>query len=93
MKRIPTSLLALIVVALIFAALQVAGVLGAGNAVEKEVVSDIQQADRAFDTIDIQQAMGVVTFDPPQMLNPPDAIPPLMLYPPSAADLEALSGV
>lgn len=92
MKRIPAPLLALIIVAAVFALLQFAGILAPQNPVQAQVDQDRISADSAFNTIDIQQAMGVVTFDPPKMLNPPDAIPPLLLYPPSEADLAALSG-
>lgn len=42
--------------------------------------------------IDIAMAMGLLTYDPPQMLNPPQPGPPLVLYPPSADDLARLSG-
>jgi hypothetical protein len=42
--------------------------------------------------LDIAMAMGLITHDPPQMLNPPSPGPLLLLYPPSAKDLEKLSG-
>ena len=92
MKRIPIPLVALAVVAMVFALLHFAGILVPRNPVAAEVDRDQDAADSAFNTVDIQQAMGLVTFEPPKMLNPPDEIPPLLLYPPSAADLEALSG-
>jgi hypothetical protein len=44
-------------------------------------------------SIDISQAMKLITFDEPNLLNPPTAQPPLLLYPPSAETLERLSGV
>lgn len=43
-------------------------------------------------SLDISMAMGLLTQDPPHMLNPPEPGPPLLLFPPSAADLERLSG-
>ena len=43
-------------------------------------------------SLDISMAMGLLTQDPPYMLNPPQPGPPLLLYPPSAADLARLSG-
>jgi hypothetical protein len=44
-------------------------------------------------SLDISMAMGLVTHDPPSMLNPPNPGPPLLLYPPSAETLASLSGV
>jgi hypothetical protein len=43
-------------------------------------------------SLDISMAMGLLTQEPPRMLNPPQPGPPLLLYPPSPADLERLSG-
>lgn len=43
-------------------------------------------------SLDISMAMGLITHDPPHMLNPPQPGPPLLLYPPSAQDLERMSG-
>jgi hypothetical protein len=44
-------------------------------------------------SLDISMAMGMITHDPPSMLNPPNPGPPLLLYPPSAETLASLSGV
>ena len=44
-------------------------------------------------SVDIAMAMGLVTHDPPRMLNPPTSPPPLLLYPPSAETLERMCGV
>jgi hypothetical protein len=44
-------------------------------------------------SLDISMAMGLVTHDPPMMLNPPTPGPALLLYPPSAETLASLSGV
>ena len=63
-------------------------------------VTKLQREDVAKDlkrftpseSIDISQAMKLVTFDPPQMLNPPHQSPPLLLYPPTADELARLSG-
>jgi hypothetical protein len=76
MKRVRAPVLALIVVAVIFALLHFSGVLQWSQDAR---VPEAEPPSGQFDTIDIQQAMGVVTFDPPKMLNPPDKIPPLLL--------------
>jgi len=60
------------------------------------IAKDIAKDHSRFtpsESIDIAQAMKLVTHDPPKMLAPPSAIPPLVLFPPSAEDLERLSGV
>jgi hypothetical protein len=44
-------------------------------------------------SIDISMAMGLVTHDPPTMLNPPTPPPPLLLYPPSQETLANMCGV
>lgn len=44
-------------------------------------------------SVDIAMAMGLVTHDPPRMLNPPTPQPPMLLYPPSADTLERMCGV
>lgn len=43
-------------------------------------------------SIDVSQAMKLVTFEPPNPLVPPTPQPPLLLYPPSDEALERLSG-
>jgi hypothetical protein len=56
---------------------------------------DIQKDHSRFtpsESIDVAQAMKLVTHDPPRMLSPPVSIPPLLLYPPSEEDLARLSG-
>ncbi len=61
----------------------------------KVIEKDIQKDHSRFtpaESIDIAQAMKLVTHDPPQMLAPPESMPPLLLYPPSAEDLARLSG-
>lgn len=45
------------------------------------------------ESIDVAQAMRLVTHDPPKMLAPPAPGPTLLLYPPSAEDLARLSGL
>jgi hypothetical protein len=37
-------------------------------------------------SLDISMAMGLITHDPPTMLNPPTPGPPLLLYPRSPGD-------
>jgi hypothetical protein len=43
-------------------------------------------------SIDVSQAMKLVTFEPAAPLVPPTPQPPLLLYPPSVEALERLSG-
>ncbi len=77
-------------------------VLGFGVLVwRKDVKMDVIAKDIAKDrsrftpaeSIDVAQAMKLVTHDPPTMLAPPQAPPPLLVYPPSAEDLARLSGL
>jgi hypothetical protein len=59
------------------------------------IASDIQKDHSRFtpsESIDVAQAMKLVTHDPPKMLAPHQSVPPLILYPPSAEDLARLSG-
>lgn len=44
-------------------------------------------------SLDISMAMGLITHDPPTMLNPPTPGPPLLLYPPSQETLANMCGV
>jgi hypothetical protein len=44
-------------------------------------------------SLDISMAMGLITQDPPTMLNPPTPGPPLLLYPPSQETLANMCGV
>jgi hypothetical protein len=60
------------------------------------ISADIQKDHSRFsptESIDIAQAMKLITHDPPQMLAPPEPTPPLLLFPPSAEDLARLSGL
>jgi hypothetical protein len=59
------------------------------------IASDLKKDHSRFtpsESIDVAQAMKLVTHDPPKMLAPPQSVPPLILYPPSAEDLARLSG-
>ena len=61
----------------------------------KYIAKDIQRDHARFtptESVDVAQAMKLVTHEPPQMLSPPVDVPPLLLYPPSAEDLARLSG-
>ena len=60
-------------------------------AIQKDIQKDHSRFTPA-ESIDIAQAMKLVTHDPPQMLAPPESVPPLLLFPPSAEDLARLSG-
>ena len=44
-------------------------------------------------SLDISMAMGLITHDPPTMLNPPTPGPPLLLFPPSQETLMNMCGV
>lgn len=44
-------------------------------------------------SLDISMAMGLITHDPPTLLNPPTPGPPLLLYPPSQETLANMCGV
>ena len=62
---------------------------------QDEVAKSVESDRRRFrpeNSLDISMAMGLITHDPPQMLNPPSQGPPLLLYPPSAETLARMSG-
>lgn len=66
---------------------------------QNEVASQVQRQSAAEKSrftpeksVDIAMAMGILTHDPPQMLNPPQQGPPLLLYPPSEETLARMSG-
>ena len=59
--------------------------------IAKDITKDHSRFTPA-ESIDIAQAMKLVTHDPPKMLAPPSNVPPLLLYPPSQEDLVRLSG-
>ena len=66
------------------------------TSVEARVARDRQRDVARFlpqNSLDISMAMGLITHDPPTMLNPPAPQPPLLLYPPSEETLANLSGV
>ena len=76
-------------------------ILGFGVLVwQKDVKLDVISKDLVKDhsrftpteSIDVAQAMRLVTHDPPKMLAPPQAAPPMLVFPPSAEDLARLSG-
>jgi hypothetical protein len=92
MRKLPFPVLAGLVLVVVLAVLHFAGVLKAKNPVLARVDEDVIAVDKSFQTIDLDQAMKVVTFDPPKMLNPPDVIPPLLKYVPSAETLAQMTG-
>lgn len=61
------------------------------DVIKKDIAKDHARFTPA-ESIDVAQAMKLVTHDPPKMLAPPESVPPLVLYPPSAEDLARLSG-
>ncbi len=59
------------------------------------IASDIQKDHSRFtpsESIDVAQAMKLVTHEPPRTLAPHEPVPALLLFPPSAEDLARLSG-
>lgn len=62
------------------------------DAISKDIARDHARFTPS-ESIDVAQAMRLVTHDPPKMLAPPQAPPPLLVYPPSDADLARLSGL
>jgi hypothetical protein len=69
--------------------------LASKSTVATQIASAVAQDKSRFmpeNSLDISMAMGLITHDPPHMLNPPQPGPPLLLYPPSAQDLERMSG-
>lgn len=92
MRKLPFPVLAGLVLVVVLVVLHAAGVLVRRNPVLVKVDEDIRSAESAFHTVDLDQAMKVVTFDPPKMLNPPDIIPPLLKYPPSPETLAQMTG-
>ena len=61
------------------------------DAIAKDIAKDHSRFTPS-ESIDVAQAMRLVTHDPPKMLMPPVASPPVLLYPPSAEDLARMSG-
>jgi len=63
--------------------------------VEARVARDRKRDVARFlpqNSLDISMAMGLITHDPPTMLNPPTPPPPLLLYPPSQETLANMCG-
>lgn len=66
------------------------------TSMEARVARDHQRDVARFlpqNSLDISMAMGLITYDPPTMLNPPAPPPPLLLYPPSQETLASMCGV
>jgi hypothetical protein len=71
-------------------------VSGQDASVQARVDRDIKRDVARFlpqNSLDISMAMGLITHDPPTMLNPPTPGPPLLLYPPSQETLASMCGV
>jgi hypothetical protein len=69
---------------------------GAAPTIASRVEQDSKRDVARFtpqNSLDISMAMGLTSYDPARMLNPPGAQPPQLLYPPSSMDLEKLCGV
>ena len=62
------------------------------DSIAKDIVKDHSRFTPT-ESIDVAQAMRLVTHDAPKMLAPPAAAQTLLIYPPSAADLARLSGL
>ena len=68
----------------------------ASMGLQARVQSDLANERKRFlpeNSLDIAQAMKLITFDEPNLLAPPTSQPPLLLYPPSSETLERLSGL
>lgn len=59
--------------------------------IAKDIVKDHSRFTPS-ESIDVAQAMRLVTHDAPKMLAPPVKAPPLLMFPPSDADLARISG-
>lgn len=92
MRKLPFPIVAGLVVVAVLFILHSAGILVRKNPVLARVDEDVIAVNKAFQTVDLEQAMKVVTFDPPKMLNPPDVIPPLLKYVPSPQTLAQMTG-
>ena len=69
---------------------------GPDVSVQGRVDRDIKRDVARFlpqNSLDISMAMGLITQDPPTLLNPPTPGPPLLLYPPSQETLATMCGV
>lgn len=62
------------------------------DAIAKDIAKDTSRFTPS-ESIDVAQAMRLVTHDPPKMLAPPAKEPPMLMFPPSAEDLARLSGL
>ena len=68
----------------------------AAMGLQARVQADLANEKARFlpeNSVDIAQAMKIISFEPPNLLSPPTKQPPLLLYPPSAETLERLSGL
>lgn len=92
MRKLPFPIVVGLTLVAVLAVLHLAGLLKMKNPVLAQVDEDVRAVDASFQTVDLEQAMKVVTFDPPKMLNPPDVIPPLLKFPPSAETLAQMTG-
>lgn len=92
MRKLPFPIVVGLTLVAVLAVLHLAGLLKMKNPVLAQVDEDVRSVDKSFQTIDLEQAMKAVTFDPPKMLNPPDVIPPLLKFPPSAETLAQMTG-
>ncbi len=93
MKR-QQLVLALLVVLLVLGFLYL--VSSQDTSMESRVTRDRQRDVARFlpqNSLDISMAMGLITHDPPTMLNPPNPGPPLLLYTPSQETLANMCGV
>lgn len=90
-----TTQVTLLVVLVIVLAIGFAYLATPADIKMKAIANDVERDHARFtpkESIDVAMAMGLVTHDPPSMLNPPVEGPPLLLFPPSADELARLSG-
>jgi len=92
MRKIPTPIFVGLVLVAVLATLHLSGMFIPSSQVEQDIANDVRTVNTSFYTVDMEQAMKMVTFDPPKMLNPPDVIPPLLKFPPSPQTLAQMTG-
>jgi hypothetical protein len=93
MKRSKLLLAGLVVLLILGFVYLISGPDGSLQAkVDRDIKRDVARF-KPQNSLDISMAMGLVTYDPPTMLNPPTPGPPLLLYPPSQETLANMCGV
>jgi hypothetical protein len=95
MRKYTKIFMGVLVLGLLLAFLGVTARASPSSNTADEVARAVESDRKRFrpeNSLDIGMAMGLITHDPPRMLNPPSQGPPLLLFPPSAETLATLSG-